>query len=130
MFFLGIVSWNGASLFKGGRVVFQMGGSFLTGRGTPWRASVLMGGFLTKFLGWGATPPCPFFSLSGFFHKHSWITRLQGMGEGISLTPHYHFHPLHRHLDISWAITAENSPLHIASSRTCTRNLWFPSASH
>ena len=35
-----------------------------------------------------------------------------------SLTPHYHFHPLHRHLDISWVITAESSPLHIASSRT------------
>ena len=26
--------------------------------------------------------------------------------EGISLTPHYHFHPLHRRLDISRAITA------------------------
>ena len=41
-----------------------------------------------------------FFDL-GFFHKHSRITGLQGKGEGISLTPHYHFHPLHRHLDIS-----------------------------
>ena len=30
---------------------------------------------------------------------------------GISLTPLYQFHPLHRHLDISWAITAESSPL-------------------
>ena len=30
-------------------------------------------------------------------------------GEGISLTPHYHFHPLHKQLDISWAITAESS---------------------
>ena len=37
-------------------------------------------------------------------------------------------HPLHRHLDISWAITAESSPLHIASSQTRTRNLRFPSA--
>ena len=27
--------------------------------------------------------------------------RLQGKGEGTSLTPLYHFHPLHRHLDIS-----------------------------
>ena len=32
------------------------------------------------------------------------------------LTPHCHFHPLHRHLDISWAITAEGSPLHIAAT--------------
>ena len=39
---------------------------------------------------------------------------------------HYHFHPLHRHLDISRAITAGSSPLHIASSRTRTGNLWFP----
>ena len=37
----------------------------------------------------------------------------------------YHFHPLHRHLDSSWAITAESSPLHIAVSRTRTGNLWF-----
>ena len=69
-----------------------------------------------------------FFSIWVFFHDHSRITGLQGEGEGISLTPHYHFHPLHRHLDISRAITAESSPLHIASSRTRTWNLWFPSA--
>ena len=70
-----------------------------------------------------------FFSIWIFFHEHSRITELQGKGEGFSLTPHYHFYSLHRHLDISWAITAENSPLHIASSRTRTGNLWFPSAS-
>ena len=70
-----------------------------------------------------------FFSIWVFFHDHSRITGLQGKGEGISVTPHYHFHPLHRHLDISRAITAESSPLHIASSRTRTGNLWFPSAS-
>ena len=64
-----------------------------------------------------------------FFHDHSRITGLQGKGEGISSTPHYHFHPLHRHLDISWAITAESSPLHIANSRTRIGNLWFQSAS-
>ena len=29
----------------------------------------------------------------------------------------------------SWVITAESSPLHIASSRTRTGNFWFPSAS-
>ena len=70
-----------------------------------------------------------FFSIWVFFHEHSWITGLQGKGEGISLTPHYHFHPLHRHLDISRTITAESSPLHIASCRTRTGSLWFPSAS-
>ena len=39
--------------------------------------------------------------------------------EGISLTPHYHFHPLRTHLDISRAIAADCClRLHIASSRT------------
>ena len=70
-----------------------------------------------------------FFSMWVFFHEHSRITGLQGKGEGISLTPQYHSPPLHRHLDISRAITPESSPLHIASSRTRTGNLWFPSAS-
>ena len=53
-----------------------------------------------------------------FFHEHSRITRLQGKGENISLIPHYHFHPLHRHLDISQAITPESSPLHIVTLST------------
>ena len=44
-----------------------------------------------------------------------------GGGGGAFLTPIYHFHPLHRHLDISRAITAESSSLHIASDRTRTR---------
>ena len=71
-----------------------------------------------------------FFFLSGFlFHDHSQITELQGKGEGISWTPHYHFQPFHRHLDIGRVITAESLPLHIASSWTRTGNLWFPSAS-
>ena len=51
-------------------------------------------------------------------------------GGGYFLIPHYHFHPLHRHLYIDRAITAESSPLHIGSSRTRTGNLWFPSAIH
>ena len=67
-----------------------------------------------------------FFSIWLFFCKHSWCTGQQGKGEGIYLTPLYHFHQLHRHLDTSWVITAENSTLHIASSRTRTGNLWFP----
>ena len=60
-----------------------------------------------------------FFYMWVFFHEHSRITGLQG--KGIPLTPHYHFHRLHRHLDISQAITAESSPLHIAGSRDSNR---------
>ena len=37
------------------------------------------------------------------FDKHLRITGLQGKGEGISLTPRYHFLPLHRHLAITLA---------------------------
>ena len=50
-----------------------------------------------------------FFSIWIFFHNHSWTTELQGKDEGVSLNPHYHFHLLHRHLDISRVITAETS---------------------
>ena len=53
-----------------------------------------------------------FFSIWVLFHEHLRITGPQEKGEGISLTPHYHFHPLHRHSDISRTITAEISPLH------------------
>ena len=49
-----------------------------------------------------------FFSIWVIFHDHSRITGLQEKGEGISLTPLYHFHPLHRHTDISRAITANH----------------------
>ena len=41
----------------------------------------------------------------------------------------FHFHSPHRHLDISQAITAGSSLLHIASRQTQTGNLWFPSPS-
>ena len=64
-----------------------------------------------------------------FFHEHSRSMELQMKGEGISLTPHYHFHPLHWRLDIGRAIAAGGSSLRIATSRARTRNLWFPSAS-
>ena len=47
-----------------------------------------------------------FFFLSlGFFHEHSQFTGQQGKREGLYLTPLKNFHPLHRHLDISRAIT-------------------------
>ena len=64
-----------------------------------------------------------------FFHEHSRITGLHEKEGSISLTPRYYSHPLHRHLGISWAIAAESSRLHVASSRTGTGNLWFARAS-
>ena len=67
-----------------------------------------------------------FFSIWVFFSR---VTGQQGKGDGIYSTPLYHFHPLHRHLDISRAVTAESSPLHIANSWTWTWNLRFSSAS-
>ena len=48
-------------------------------------------------------------------------------GGAISLSPLYLFHPLHRHLEISRATTAESSPLHIGNRWTRTGNLWIPS---
>ena len=80
---------------------------------------------------WRVFHMTPFFFFF-FFLDLGFISRtltMQGKGEGIYLTPLYHFHPLHRHLDISWVITTESSPLHIAGSWTRTGNLWFPSAS-
>ena len=53
-----------------------------------------------------------FFSIWVFFHGHSRFTGQQGKGEATSLTPLYHFDPLHRHLDISRAITAEFTSAH------------------
>ena len=49
-----------------------------------------------------------------FFHKYSRITGQRVKGETISLYPFYHFHPLHRHLDITWVIAA---PLRILAAR-------------
>ena len=64
------------------------------------------------------------FCVSVVFHEHSRFKGQQDKREAISITPLYHFYSLHRHLDISWVITAESSPLHLASSRTQTGNLW------
>ena len=55
-----------------------------------------------------------FFCIWVFFQNHSRFTGLQGKGEGISLTPHYHFHPLHRRLrhlpgDCCWELTSARS---------------------
>ena len=48
-----------------------------------------------------------FFLYLGSFQEHSRFIGQQGKGEGIYLTPLYHFHPLHRHFNVSRAITAE-----------------------
>ena len=51
-----------------------------------------------------------FFFLSGFSFTniHDSHTGQQGKREAISLSPLYHFHLLHKHLEISWAITADH----------------------
>ena len=66
-----------------------------------------------------------FFSIWLFPHEYSRFTGQQMEGETISLYPFYRFQPLHRHLDISLVIAAENSPLRIASSRNRTWNLCY-----
>ena len=62
---------------------------------------------------------------SFFFHEHSQFTEQQKKGKGISLTPHYHFNPLHWHFDISRTITVGSLPLHIASSHAQNGNLIY-----
>ena len=69
-----------------------------------------------------------FLSIGLFFHKIFTIYKTAGKGRP-NQSAHYHLHPLHEHLRISRAITAESSPLHIASDRTRNGNLWFLSAS-
>ena len=69
------------------------------------------------------------FFLSGFsFATHSRITKQKGRGRPILTSP-WHFHLIYKYLDIRRAITAENSPLHVASDLTRTWNLKFLSAS-
>ena len=61
-------------------------------------------------------------------HEHSRLTAgLQRKGEAIFLTTSCHFHPLYKHLDISRRITVDSPPPDIASNRTETGSLWFPS---
>ena len=74
---------------------------------------------------------CWFFFLSGFSFSNIHESRdCKGKWEGISLTPHCNFHPLHRNLEISRVITANSSLLHTDCTRTRTANVCFPSASH
>ena len=56
-----------------------------------------------------------FFSLWVFFCDHSRFKSQQGKGKAMSLTPLYHFHPLHRYLDIRREITAKISLLRVKS---------------
>ena len=62
-FFLGIISWKGASLFNGGRLFFSWGefifkwaGGGSAQWGCSWGASVLMGGIFQKNHRWGVSP--------------------------------------------------------------------------
>ena len=59
-----------------------------------------------------------FFFCLGFLSRPFKNHRTAKERRGHSLTPLYDFHPLHKHLDISRAITTESSRLHIGSSRT------------
>ena len=68
-----------------------------------------------------------FFIYLGFLSQPFMNHRTAGKGGGNSSLP---LPPaFHRHLDISQAITADSSLLHIGSSRIRTRNVWFLSAS-
>ena len=72
--------------------------------------------------------PAFFFYLGFLSHDIHYSQDSRGRGR-LFLIPFYHFHPLHEDLYISGTITSESPPLHIASDRTRTENLWFLSAS-
>ena len=65
------------------------------------------------------------FYLDFFSHNIHDLQDSRGRGRPF-FVPLYHFHPLHKHWHVSWTITTESSPLHIANGRTRTGNLWFP----
>ena len=70
-----------------------------------------------------------FFFYLGFLSRTFTDHRTAGKGDANSITPLNHFYPLYRHLEISRAITADSSPLDIASNLTRTGNPLLPSAS-
>ena len=86
----------------------------------PWRVQGPVETFSQKYV-------IAFFFIWIFFLER--FTGQQRKGGAIYSTPLHYFHPLHRNLDNSRKITAESSPLHLASSRTRTRNLWLLSVS-
>ena len=65
------------------------------------------------------------FFLSGFSFTNIHDSQDSRWKGRLLLSPFYHFHPLHRHLDISWVIAAETPPLRIAGSRNWTWKLWY-----
>ena len=78
--------------------------------------------------------PCtsyPFFTffLSVFLSITFTFRRTAGKRGMPLLTPFYYCYPLHRHLNIIRVITAESSPLHIATDWIWSGNPWLPSAS-
>ena len=56
-----------------------------------------------------------FFFYLGFLLRTFTNRRTAGEGAGQFFNSYYHFHPLHRHLDMRWTITAESSPPRIAA---------------
>ena len=68
-----------------------------------------------------------FFFYLGFLSRTFRTHRTAREGRVSSLTPLYQSLPHHKYLNISRSITIESSLLQIASSRTRTGNLWFPS---
>ena len=70
-----------------------------------------------------------FFFLQSFLSRPFTNHRTAEEGRGYFFSSSLSLHPLHRQLNISRAVTARRSPLHLGSSWTRTGNLWFPSAS-
>ena len=70
-----------------------------------------------------------FFFYLGFLLRTFTNHRAAEEGGGYFFNSSLPLPPLHGRLGISRAIAAGSSPLRIASSRTQTGNLWFPSAS-
>ena len=64
----------------------------------------------------------PFF-YQAFFQEYSQFSVEQGKGEAIFLTPLYHFHPLHRHLDVSRLVPQSNRERLDSEGMSLTTNL-------
>ena len=65
-----------------------------------------------------------FFFYLGFLLRTFTNHRTAGEGGGHFFNSSLHFHPLHRHLDISRAITAESSPVIVYSSNGIKSNFF------
>ena len=67
----------------------------------------------------------PLFFYSGSLSFDIYESQTSRRVRSLILSPFYHLHLFHEHLNIRWEITAERSSLHISSGRTRTGNLWF-----